>query len=128
MALKDVAYRIHAHIVPWPGYEGEIVSMEAQFKRRARAGQCICQPCFGCREFPAYYSLIEQGDDLPAPFPLDVEIGHMLYDVFDLSRPGTGDDKPSISLFKPRIIGGVMDVPDYFSVEVMKHVKEVGDA
>lgn len=55
MALKDVAYRIHAHIVPWPQHEDQLVSMEAQFKRRARAGQCIYQPYFGCREFPAYF-------------------------------------------------------------------------
>lgn len=128
MALKDVAYRVHAHILPWPGYEGDIVSMEAQFKRRAHAGQCIYQPCFGCREFPAYFSLVEPGDELPPPISSDIEVGLMLYDVFDLSRPGTMNDKPSISLFEANVVKGVMTVPEYLSPEVMKNIGEVEDA
>lgn len=123
MALKDVAYRLHAQIVPWNGHEDEIVSMEAQFKRRARSGQCVYQPYFGCREFPAYFRLIEQNEELPPPIPFDMDIGWMLYDVFDLSKPGSWNDSPAISLFKAQVHGGVLEVPDYLSDAVQIAVR-----
>jgi CRISPR-associated protein Cas5d len=44
----------------------------------------------------------------------------MLYDVFDLSRPGTGEDKPAISLFRARVEDGVMRVPRYEDAAVVK--------
>jgi CRISPR-associated protein Cas5d len=119
MALKDVRYRLHAEIRPWPGFEGRQAALEAQFRRRAGAGKNFYQPFFGCREFPAYYKL---ASDLPerAPVPLDQEIGFMVYDVFDLSRPGTSADAPAVSLFRATLRGGVLTVPDYASPEVLK--------
>lgn len=121
MALKDVAYRLHARAVPHSA-NADIVAIEAQFKRRARAGQCFQQPYFGCREFPAYFRLVE-GDAPPQPHPLDADIGFMLYDVFDLSKPGTSKDAPSISIFDAKIRGGVMIVPAYESPSVLKPVE-----
>ena len=59
MALKDVHYRLHAHIRPWPGFESRLTAFEEQFRRRASRGKCIYQPYFGCREFPAYFELIQ---------------------------------------------------------------------
>ena len=59
MALKNVRYRLHAHVVPWPGQEGRLQAFENQFRRRAAGGKCIYQPCFGCREFPAFFELVE---------------------------------------------------------------------
>jgi CRISPR-associated protein Cas5d len=125
MALKDVRYRIHAKIVPWPRFGDRIKGMDAQFERRASSGKCIFQPYFGCREFPAFFELTDMLRDVEEPAPLDLDIGLMLYDVFDLSRPGTCYDKPSISLFKARIRNGVMDVPSYESAAVLK-AREVG--
>ena len=125
MALKDVRYRIHAKIVPWPRFGDRINGMDAQFERRASSGKCIFQPYFGCREFPAFFELTDMLRDVEEPAPLDLDIGLMLYDVFDLSRPGTCYDKPSISLFKARIRNGVMDVPSYESAAVLK-AREVG--
>ncbi len=91
MALKNVRYRLHAHIRPWPGFENTIQGLEAQFRRRAAHGKCIYQPYFGCREFPAYFELVEP-ESIPAErIPLDMEVGLMLYDVFDLSRPGDSE-------------------------------------
>lgn len=126
MALKNVKYRLHAHIVPRPGHEHEIVSLEAQFKRHARNGQCIYQPYFGCREFPAYFRLLVDAEEQAQPDEnINIDIGLMLYDVFDLSCPGTWENKPVISLFRARVQQGVMIVPPYESDEVLKPRKGV---
>lgn len=120
MALKNVHYRIHAEIRPWPGFEGELPALEAQFLRRARRGQAFYQPYLGCREFPAQFVLCEEDEQEPAPFPLDMQVGWVLYDVFDLSRPGKPDSPPFISLFEARIVGGVMEVPEFDDPAVRK--------
>jgi len=128
MALKNVRYRIHAEVRPWRGYEDQIEKMEARFRRIAGAGKCFFQPYFGCREFPAFFRLLEHGESGPPPVPLDVRIGWMLYDVFDLSRPGSSEDRPFISLFEAELRGGVMEVPPYESDRVVKPPREAADA
>lgn len=125
MALKDVRYRIHAEILPWNGFEDRIQSFESQFRRRAAQGKCIYQPYLGCREFPAYFELIT-AESLPAqPVAIDMDLGLMLYDVFDLSRPGGNNEAASISLFRATVREGVMTVPDYGSMEVYRGIEEV---
>lgn len=119
MALRDVRYRLHAHIVRWPNAIDDPDDFDAQFLRRARGGKCLYQPCFGLREFPAYFELAE-GDSTPWPGNLD--LGWMLYDVFDLSRPGQGTDSARISLFLAKVEGGVLRVPGYEASEVRKGV------
>ena len=128
MALKDVRYRLHARIVPWSGNGAELRAMDEQFLRHARRGQCIYQPYFGCREFPAYFRLIEPDDTLPSPVALDSDIAWMVYDVFDLARPGKSTDPPFISVFRANIEKGVLNVPDYHSPEVLKPPKGGADA
>lgn len=120
MALKNVRYRIHAEIRPWAGFEGNLVGMESKFIRRARAGQCFMQPCFGCKEFPAYFRLVERDETNPPACDIDQDAGWMLYDVFDLSRPGTSTTAPFISLFRAQVRAGVMEVPPFESAAVRK--------
>lgn len=119
MALKDVAYVIHAEIRPWPRFAERQQALEAQFRRRAAVGKCVWQPYLGCREFPAFFELLEVGETA-APTALDQDLGYMLYDVFDLSRPGNEYSSPVVSLFKARISGGVLEVPPYESPLVFK--------
>ncbi len=125
MALKDVAYYLYARICPWPGFEDRLPALEAQFRRRASHGKCIYQPYLGCREFPAYFELVEQGMQLESPLDWSLDIGLMLYDVFDLAEPGKSLDTehgelPCISLFRAKIEKGVLLVPPYESDEVLK--------
>ncbi len=120
MALKNVRYRLHAEIRPWAGFEDRLPAFEAQFSRRASQGKCVYQPCFGCREFPAYFEFIGPNAPPARREALDIDIGLMLYDVFDISRPGTSDDAPSISLFRAVVKGGVLEIPDYLSKEVYR--------
>jgi CRISPR-associated protein Cas5d len=118
MALKAVQYRIHAEIRAWPEFANELPALEAQFRRRAAAGQCFHQPYLGCREFPAYFRLIDESESLAPCFPLDMQIGWMLYDVFDLSKKGYKTDPPFITLFNAAIRNGVLNVPDFTGSEV----------
>jgi CRISPR-associated protein Cas5d len=120
MALKDVAYRLHAEIRPWPGFERKIKGLENQFRRRARHGKCVWQPYFGCREFPAFFELIEPNQPSPQTADYDQDLGLMLYDVFDLSRPGQKTDKPFISLFRGQVKQGVLNIPPFESPEVIR--------
>jgi CRISPR-associated protein Cas5d len=120
MALKRVRYRLHGEIRPWPGFENRIQGLEAQFQRRASNGKCIYQPYFGCREFPAYFELADNQTSDKKPADMNVDLGLMLYDVFDLSRPGNCMDIQRISLFRANVINGVLEVPDYESDKVLK--------
>jgi CRISPR-associated protein Cas5d len=123
MALKDVAYRLHARMMPWPEYEDSLTCMEVQFKRRAGNGQCFSQPYMGCREFPAYFRLVDPVREPSSPHPVEMDMGLMLYDVFDLGKKGSWDDKPSISLFYARMHAGTLDIPEYASSDVLKCVE-----
>lgn len=136
MALQDVKYRIHARIVPWPDAKVAKASLDDQFVRRAKAGKCFCQPYFGCREFPAYFRYVETDEVLTPPAPVNLDLGWIVYDVFDLSMANrilcTGPQdkksanyhryigKPSISVFYAVVKDGIMDVPDYADSAVRK--------
>lgn len=120
MALRDVRYRLYAHIVPWPGFERMLPALESQFRRRASKGKCFYQPFFGCREFPAWFELRESGATEPRPIQIHLDIGPMLYDVFDLSRPGRSTDRPYITLFRARVVDGVLAVPPFDDPAVRK--------
>ncbi len=120
MALKNVCYYLHAEIRPWKRFEDRLPALEAQFRRRAAHGKCLYQPYLGCREFPAYFELVENGSPREIPVKLNMDIGWMLYDVFDLAQPGNDESAPSISLFYAEIKDGVLLVPDYESAEVRK--------
>lgn len=119
MALKDVRYRLHGEIRPWPGFLRAQSAFDAQFVRRAIHGKCAYQPCFGCREFPAFFEL-KKPDDPRRPVPWTQDLGLILYDVFDQSRPGTPHDRPAVSLFPAQVTAGIMNVPDYWDALVCK--------
>ncbi|HSR54151.1 MAG TPA: type I-C CRISPR-associated protein Cas5c, partial [Acidobacteriota bacterium] len=124
VALKEVRYRIHAEIRPWPRFSARQQDFEAQFRRRAAAGKCFQQPYFGCREFPAYFRLLERDSEMQAPAGVDLDLGYMLYDVFDLRRPGSPRSKPAISLFPAQVEAGVLKVPEMDAPEVVRVEQE----
>ncbi|MEW6038809.1 MAG: type I-C CRISPR-associated protein Cas5c [Pseudomonadota bacterium] len=123
MALKDVHYRIHAHLrFREEGQDAR--GFDAQFERRAGGGQCYYQPFFGCREFPAFFVLADAERPRPEPVRLDLDLGLMLYDVFDLSRNNDNHALPSISVFHAQLRKGVMEIPGYDDPAVRKAVEE----
>jgi len=116
--LKDVRYRIYATIVPRESFGGSPASFYEQAIRRIKAGKCYFQPCFGCRECVAYF---EESDGKRQPIDESIDLGLMLYDVFDLHKfEVTSKAKPFISLFHAVLNKGVLEVPDFDSKEVLK--------
>jgi CRISPR-associated protein Cas5d len=81
--LRNVEYVIEAHFVltDKAGKEDNEGKHLDIFKRRARTGQFFHQPCLGCREFPAYFELLE--DTLPVSCYQGEtrELGYMLLDI-----------------------------------------------
>lgn len=121
MALRCPHLRLHAHIVPRQAHQNQLKAFNEQFRRRAAAGKCAWQPYLGCREFVAFFRLVDNLDAEPVADGFTQDLGWMLYDVFDLATinaPGVG--KPAISVFQASIQKGVLDVPPYDSDLVHK--------
>ena len=135
--LRDVAYVIEAHFeildyrfdkagpnLPAKDCEGKHLDM---FNRRARAGQCFHQPCFGNREFPARFTLIEGDTLLPEsqlpPEQLNKVLGWMLHDIAYL--PADKNNKDSFltgqgkrvraepRFFNAKLENGIIHVPPF---------------
>ena len=71
----------------------------------------------GMREFVCYYS--EPTNTPPTNESLD--IGIMLYDVFDLNKYAvTPKAEPFVSLFHAKLENGILEVPPYDSELVLK--------
>lgn len=93
--LRDVGYVIHAEVIikdsrmerggeklPDNIAAGKHLAI---FKRKAAAGQYRHHPCLGCREFPAWFRLIDDDDPAPASELPEAErnrpLGWMLHDI-----------------------------------------------
>ena len=125
VVLQDVRYRITAEIVPRAAYGHAPGNLMDQFERRVKRGQAFMQPCMGTREFPAYF---EWGSGPGEPIDVTMDLGLMVYDVFNLHKWGvTKQAEPDISLFHAYLNQGVLEVPPYDSPEVLKGGKEPGE-
>lgn len=88
----------------------------AMFERRAKKGQCFYQPYLGCREFSAYFELIDHPEASPAKRIEETrDLGFMLYDL-DFSDPS--DPRPAF--YRPKLEQGRIRVPAWKSEEVHK--------
>ena len=120
VALRDVRYRFAASICPRPDFTGTAAQLYAQALRRIREGKAFVQPSLGLREFVAYF---EEADCInrPKPIPVDMDLGLMVYDVFDLHDFTVRKKaRPCLSLYHCVMKQGVIEVPPYESPEVIK--------
>lgn len=106
MLLKNVRYVIEAHF-EMTDLTGESDTEEKHYNiilRRLRNGQFYHQTCFGCREFPAYFKIIE-GEVPEGSLKGTRDLGFMLYDM-DFS------DKENIQpmFFRAVMEDGVVDL------------------
>ena len=107
LVLRNVEYVIEAHFeMTKKAGESDNESKHIDiFRRRARNGECFHQPCLGCREFPAYFSLLENEEipksELADDAPRD--LGLMLYDI-DFANG------KSPMFYRPRLEKGKIDV------------------
>lgn len=82
--LRDVAYLIEAHfeLTDRQGAADNEGKHLDCFNRRARKGQCFQRPVLGCREFPAFFELLEPGQAAPSSALTGRhDLGWMLYDM-----------------------------------------------
>ncbi len=126
VVLKDVRYRITAEIIKRKDYTERIDSLYNQAQRRIDHGKCFCQPSLGLREFVCYF-------DNPSklePINESMDLGLMLYDVFDLDLPGVVKEKelPYITLFNAKMENGIINVPDFHDESVLHPEKGVNNA
>ncbi len=95
--LRDVRYGIEAHVEVLNPVERDgtpLKNPEAKhldsFKRRASKGQCFHHPYLGCREFPAHFRLLDDGEEFP-PCPEELrgerDLGYMLLDIVFTEDP-----------------------------------------
>lgn len=118
VVLKDVRYRVTAEMVLRDSFSGTPEQLYNQFERRVKRGQNFLQPSLGTREFPAYY---EWGSSGEQPIGQTMELGLMVYDVYDLHEWEVRKKaEPRVSLFEARMDNGVIIVPDYDSLQVRK--------
>jgi len=103
LLLKDVEYVIEAHfeMTDEAGNEDSEEKHYNIFLRRARNGQCHMRPYLGCREFPAYFELVE-GEIEKSCLEGEVDLGWMLWDI-DFKN-----EMRSI-FFRPTMINGIID-------------------
>lgn len=108
MILKDVHYCIELHfeMTGKANASDNPTKFHEMLCRRAAKGQCYHQPYFGCREYPASFSLIEDKEQINT-YQETRDLGYMLYDM-DYSDPQ--DIKPMF--FHAYLKNGVMDLRD----------------
>lgn len=117
IALKNVHYRIHAYIQPRPDMIHREKALINQANRRIQGGKCFYQPYLGCREFVGYFAPGKKQEDTISD---TIDLGWMLYDVFDLDQISIGNAKPFISLFKAELKSGILHVPSWDSSHIKK--------
>jgi len=104
--LRDVAYRLHAELVPVGGdARANPAKYREMFQRRAEKGQCVNQPYLGCREFAARFRLVGHPADEAPTLDESRDLGWMLYDM-DFA---TVDD-PKPRFFRADMQRGVIDL------------------
>lgn len=106
MVLTDVRYTIEAHFeMTEKAGEGDTVEKHYNMAlRRMRTGQCYHTPCFGCREFPANFRLIED-DSVKTGYSGEQDLGFMLYDM-DFSDP----ENIYPIFFRAKMVDGVINL------------------
>ncbi|AGL03422.1 type I-C CRISPR-associated protein Cas5c [Desulfoscipio gibsoniae] len=107
LLLRNVAYVIEAHfeMTAEAGSQDTPEKHYAIITRRARQGQCFQQPYLGCREFPASFRLIEEGEPLPhSQLRGEQDLGWMLWDI------DHGDGMNPL-FFRASMKDGLIEVP-----------------
>jgi CRISPR-associated protein Cas5d len=104
MCLRDVAYRIHAHIDTLPHATKPEAAYRDQFRRRVTRGACFQRPYLGTREFAAEFS---DPDDTP-PIRRTEDLGIMLHSIHRDSV-----EQITMIWFTAVLQDGVLRVPEH---------------
>lgn len=102
--LRNVRYRIHAHVLLRAHADAPVAKYRDQFRRRVIRGACFSQPYFGTREFPASFGEATAAE----PIAVSGDLGVMLHSI----KHGPQGSDPVSAWFTARIDDGVMMVPE----------------
>ena len=105
LALRDVAYVIHAQIDVDPMCGDNPAKFRDQFRRRVAKGRCFARPYLGCREFAADFAA---PDGRERPIERTEDLGPMLLDL-DYAADDSGRGTPRF--FAAHLERGVLHVP-----------------
>lgn len=105
LALRDVAYLIHARPEPRSGLDADRAKFRDQFRRRVARGQCFATPYLGCREFSASFGT---PDGSERPIPDSGSLGRMLLEMA-YALDSSGYATPVF--FEGRLDGGILRIP-----------------
>lgn len=110
LLLRDVEYVIEAHFEMTP--KANETDNPGKFKdiimRRLRRGECFHMPYFGCREFPANFSLCEE-ETIKTAYD-DVEEKDLGFMLFDMDYSDENNIQPMF--FRAVMRRGVLDLRD----------------
>ncbi|MFC4049058.1 type I-C CRISPR-associated protein Cas5c [Actinomadura syzygii] len=101
VALRDVAYRIHAQVRLRSQATGNEIKYREQFRRRVDKGACFSQPFLGTREFSARFG---KATSLK-PISETRDLGPMLHSIH------YEDGGESYHWFHAELRSGVLEVP-----------------
>lgn len=104
VCLRDVAYRIHAHIETNERATKRVAAYRDQLRRRVYKGACFQRPYLGTREFGAEFGM---PDGMPRLEQHTEDLGIMLHSIH---WDSTG--RARMGWFTARIDRGVMYVPE----------------
>ena len=105
LALRDVAYVIHANIDLRDHADANVAKYRDQFRRRVQSGRCFSRPYLGCREFAASFGEAREDE---RPIDRSEAIGRMLYDL-NYRDDGSGRGTPFF--FDAELDNGILHVP-----------------
>ncbi|WP_373324844.1 type I-C CRISPR-associated protein Cas5c [Actinocatenispora rupis] len=104
VCLRDVAYRIHAHIHLQGHASKPVAAYRDQFRRRVTRGACFQRPYLGTREFAAYFG---DPDDTP-PINRSEQLGIMLHSI-----DRSASREPAMTWFTAQMTRGVVRIPEH---------------
>ena len=115
LALRDVAYIIHADVVLQPHATEDVAKYRDQFRRRVAQGKCHHTPYLGCREFPGFFC---EPDGTERPIDLSDDLGRILFDLSYL-KDGSGRGTPIFEKFY--LEKGIVSVPEGLYMKEVSH-------
>lgn len=111
LALRDVAYIIHADVEVKDGVPEDPAKFRDQFRRRVQRGQYFHHPYLGTREFAAK---VAEPDGSERPINYTDDLGKML---LDLEYESDGTDRGKPIFFHARLDKGTLYVPKMEEVQ-----------
>jgi CRISPR-associated protein Cas5d len=124
--LRDIHYRVYAHMVAYDNTPKEsMIKSREIFRRRVKKEQCYYQPAFGRKRFIAHFGSSKNPGEIKNVIDITENFGLMLYDTFNLLKPTPKDASEEEeffrSVFNASVEKGVICYPEFTSDKVLRN-------